>query len=321
VQRLGKPLLTVADQSGDQQDSPPWMDSWQRLGAILAKKTTDLVPGRYRRLVVSATTPTREFAAVMAALGMVRVSYRDRLLPDPVEQFHRLAELPAGTMVRAVLGGYKVELGPVEGADHKGNLRFGLKTIAPSACADISHLPWLKPRWREKKIDDISYDTGFIKNMVPGATPRLFASDARTVCAIVGPAENLTEESKLLVARPGDSTRLRPMHEVLRPFEIYGAMGWHSVICSSQSHDWPEPVADKLPRLVILDGAAAVERWIGGTYDAEVVLALVHRSDSSAVSAAETVLNQRRSALKFDLGNLGWVPAATVEAIAFGEPA
>jgi hypothetical protein len=321
VQRVGKPLLLVSDQSGNEQDSPAWMDSWQRLGAILAKNTTDVVPGKYRRLVISATTPTREFAAVMAALGMVRVSYRDRMLPDPVEQFRHLAGLPAGTMVRAVLGGHKVELGPVEGADQKGNLRFGRKTIAPAGCADISQLPWLKPAWRERKIDDIIYDSAFIKNMVPRATPCLFASDAKTVCAVMGPAKDLKEESNLLVARPDNSARLRPVHEVLRPFERYGEMGWHSVICSSQSHDWPEPVADRLPRLVILDGAAAVQRWVGGTYEAEIVLALVHRSDSSAVPAAEAVLNQRRSALKFDLGNLGWTPPAAVEAIAFGEPA
>src|SRR5262245_13235731 len=157
MQRLEAPLLVVSDQSGNQQGSPSWMDSWQRLGAILARKTANLVPGRYRRLVIAVTTPTREFAAVMAALGMVRLSYRDRMLPDPVEQCRRLAGLPAGTMVRAVLGGRKVELGPVEGADHKGNLRFGRKRIAPSSCADIRQLPWLKPTWRDRKINDITY--------------------------------------------------------------------------------------------------------------------------------------------------------------------
>ncbi len=319
MQCLAKPLLTVSDQSGNQQDSPAWMDSWQRLGAVIARNTAEVVPGKYRRLVISATTPTREFAAVMASLGMVRMSYSDRLLPDPVEQFRYLSGLPVGTMVRAVLGGHKVELGPVEGADHKGNLRFGRKKIAPSGCADIAQLSWLKPSWREKRID-ITYDPAFIQNMIPQATPQLFASEAKAVCAVMGPSKELKEESNLLVARPADSAQLRPVHEVLRPFERYGEMGWHSLICSSQSHDWPEPVADRLPRLVILDGAAAVQRWIGGTYDAEVVLALVHRSDSSAVAAAEAVLNQRRSALRFDLRNLGWTPPSAVEAIAFAEP-
>jgi len=319
MQPPGKSLLTVADEPGEHQDSPAWLDAWQRLGAVIARRTADIVPNKYRRMVIAATTPTREFAAVMTALGMVRMSYRDRLLPDPVEQCRVLADLPAETMVRAVLGGRKVELGPVCGMDDLGNLRFGRKKIAASACADISRLSWLKPEWRERRID-IAYDHAFIKNMLPNATPQLFASETRTVCGVMGPPKNLETESNLLIARPGEAAILRPMHEILRPFERYGEMGWHSVICGSQSHDWPEPVADKLPRLVILDGAAAVQRWMSGTYEAEIVLALVHRSDSSAVLAAETILNlRRRSASSVDLRLLGWAPPAAVEAVGFGE--
>lgn len=320
MQGTPQSLLLVADQIGSSQASPVWMDSWQRLGALLARRTADIVPGKYRRLVIAAATPTREYAAVMAALGIVRMSYRDRVLPDPAVQLRRLADLPTGTMVRAVLGGTKVELGPVSGADPKGNLRFGQKTILAARCADIGQLPWAIPTRREIRFE-ITYDDAFIRTMIPSATPVLFASEARTACAVLGPQKNLNTEMELLVTRPDHAGSLRPVHEVLRPFERYGQQGWHSVISSSQSHDWPDPVVHKRPRVVILDGAAAVQRWIGDTYDVEIVLALVHRGDSSAVSAAETVLNQRGSAVKFDLRELGWSPPSAVEVVGFGDPA
>jgi hypothetical protein len=110
------------------------------------------------------------------------------------------------------------------------------------------------------------------------------------------------------------------MHEILRPFSVYGQKGWHSDVVSSQIHDWQESVRSKQPRLIILDGAASVQRWLAETYDAEVVVALVHRSDSAADAAAEALLNERRSAQAIALGDLPWEPPAACEAFAFGEP-
>ncbi|WP_143086859.1 hypothetical protein [Lentzea flaviverrucosa] len=257
----------------------------------------------------------------MAALGMVRVSYRDRVLPGGEENFRRLAALPPRTMVRAVMsGGGKVEVGPVMGTDPRGNLRFGRKSLKPSHCADITLAPWASHDYRERKYD-IAYDAALIRNMVPSARPELFATEGRTACVVMGPTGDLEEELKLRVARPGDGARLGPVYEILRPFDMYKARGWHSVICGTQSFDWPLPAAEKGRRLLILDGAAAVNRWVGNIHDADVVLALVHRSDSSAAAAAEAVLNQRRSALRLDLREIDWTPSPTVEVVAFGEPA
>ncbi|WP_447006668.1 hypothetical protein ACRAKI_09405 [Saccharothrix isguenensis] len=320
VKRARKPLLTISDESGAEQDSPEWMDSWQALGARMARVVTGYVPSRFRKVVVAAAAPTREYAAVMAALGIVRLSYRDRVLPDPEFNFHRLAALPPRTMVRAVMaGGGKVEVGPVMGVDSKGNLKFGRKSLSPPHCADISQAPWAQPDYREQRYD-IAYDSAFIRNMLPTAQPGLFATEGRTACVVMGPSGDLAEEANLLVARPGDGARLGPVHEILRPFNRYGPQGWHSVICGTQSFDWPLPAAERGQRLLILDGAAAVHRWLGNIHDADIVLALVHRSDSSASAAAEAVLNQRRSAERFDLREIGWTPPPAVEAVAFGEP-
>lgn len=322
VEGAPKSLLTIADEEGTEQPSPMWMDSWQMLGARMARTIAGYVPTRFRKVVVAVATPTREYAAVMAALGMVRVSYRDRALPDAEDNFHRLASLPPRTMVRAVMsGGGKVEVGPVMGRDARGNLRFGRKALRPSHCADITPAPWAPHDYREQKYD-VTYDAAFIRNMVPSAQPELFATEGRTACVVMGPLGDLEEESKLLVARPGDDgVRPRPMYEILRPFDKYKAQGWHSVICGTQSFDWPLPAAERGRRLLILDGAAAVNRWIGNIHDADIVLAFVHRSDSSAAAAAEAVLNQRRSALRLDLQDINWTPPPAVEAIAFGEPA
>lgn len=315
----GKPLLAVADETGALRDSPVWMDAWQRLGAVIARKVTaEFVPGTYRRLVIAVSTPTREYAALMAAMGMVRMSYRDRELPDPHAQFRLLANLPNDTMVRAVLGRTKVELRRVSGADPKGRLRFGAMLLSADACADIRYTPSLAPAEKEHRFV-IDFDSAFLKNMVPTTDPLLFATEARTACIVMGPWKDLESELSLPVVRPGDGTAPRPMHEVLRPYGIYGQTGWHSAVVSSQVHDWPEPVRDRRPRLVILDGAASVQRWLAETYDAEIILALVHRSDSSAVEAAEALLNERRSAEPVKVGNLHWEPPAACEAFAFGE--
>jgi hypothetical protein len=321
VEHAPKSLLTISDEVGTEQASPVWMDSWQMLGARMARTIAGYVPSRFRKVVVAVTTPTREYAAIMAALGMVRVSYRNRTPLAAEDNFHRLASLPPHTMVRAVMsGGGKVEVGPVMGKDSKGNLRFGRKSLSQSHCADITLAPWAPHDYREQKYD-IAYDAAFIRNMVPSARPELFATEGRTACVVMGPPGDLEDESNLLVARPGDGARPRPVHEILRPFNKYKAQGWHSVICGTQSFDWPLPAAEKGRRLLILDGAAAVNRWIGNIHDADIVLALVHRNDSSAAAAAEAVLNQRRSALRLDLNEINWTPPPAVEAIAFGEPA
>jgi hypothetical protein len=320
MRQRGRPLLTVTDGTGAPWDSPAWMDTWQRLGATIAKKvTSSVVPGTYRRLVIAASTPTREYAALVTALGMVRMSYRDRVLPDPHLQFSVLANLPKETMVRAVLGRTKVELGPVSGSDPRGRLRFGRKLLVASSCADIRQMPSLPPAQKEQKFE-IECDSAFLKNMLPSADPLLFATEARTSCVVVGPSRDLEDELSLRVMRPGEGTEPKPMHEILRPFSVYGQKGWHSDVVSSQIHDWQESVRSKQPRLIILDGAASVQRWLAETYDAEVVVALVHRSDSAADAAAEALLNERRSAQAIALGDLPWEPPAACEAFAFGEP-
>jgi hypothetical protein len=320
VERAPRSLLTISENLGTGQPSPPWMDSWQILGAQLAKTVAGYVPGRFRRVVVAASTPTREYAAVMAALGMVRISYRDRVLPSAEDNFRRLAALPPYTMVRAVMsGGGKVEVGPARGLDARGNLMFGRKSLSSSHCADVTLAPWAPDDYREQKFD-IAYDTAFIQNMVPSARPELFATEGRTACVVMGPVSDLVEESNLFVARPVGGASLRPIHEVIRPFDRYGAQGWQSVVCGTQSFDWPVPAAEKGRRLLVLDGAAAVNRWIGNIQEADVILALVHRSDSSAAAAADAILNQRRSAVLLDRSELRWTPPPAVEAIAFGEP-
>lgn len=321
MRHSSRPLLTVADETGVLQDSPDWLDSWQRLGAAIARNVRpDLVPDTYRRLVVAVSTPTREYAALMTALGMVRLSYHDRVLPDPQAQFRFLANLPKETMVRAVLGSTKVELGPVSGADARGRLRFGRKLLAAGHCADIRQMPSLPPRQKEQKFD-IAYNSAFLKNMLPTADPLLFATEARTACVVVGPLRDLEDELRLRVARPGDSTQPRPMQEILRPYRDYGQTGWHSDIVSSQVHDWHETVGSRQPDLVILDGAASVQRWLAETRDASVIVALVHRADSAAAAAAEALLNERRSAEPVPVEDLAWQPPAACEAFAFGEPA
>lgn len=317
----GKPLLAVTDGRGSLRDSPVWMDSWQRLGAVIAKRVTaGIIPGTYRRLVIAVSTPSREYAALMIALGMVRLSYRDRVLPDPDTQFSFLAGLPEETMVRAVLGKTKVELGPVSGADARGRLRFGRKLLAARSCADIRQMPSLVPAQKEQRFD-IQYDAAFLKNMLPTADPLLFATEARTACLVVGQMRDLEDELNLRVMRPGDHVEPRPVREVLRPYSAYGHRGWHSDVVSSHVHDWQEAVRARHPGLVILDGAAPVQRWLAETYDSGIVLALVHRSDSSAAAAAEALLNERRSAEPVAIGDLPWQPPAACEAFVFGEPA
>ncbi|WP_143132642.1 hypothetical protein [Amycolatopsis rubida] len=256
----------------------------------------------------------------MAALGMVRISYRDRVLPGANDNFHRLASLPPHTMVRAVMSaGGKVEVGPVMGTDLKGNLRFGRKALRPSHCADITPAPWARPDYRERRYD-IEYDADFIRNMVPSARPGLFATEGRTACVVMGPLTDLQDELNLLVARTSSGARLGPVHAILRPFDKYQAQGWQSVICGTHSFDWPLPAAEPGHRFLILDGAAAVNRWFGNIENADIVLALVHRNDSSAVAAADAILNERRSARRLEMREIGWTPPSGVEAIAFGQP-
>lgn len=320
-------LMAVADRSGVLRWSPEWMDSWQRLGARIARAMHDLVPGRYRRIVIGASTPTREYAALMVALGMVRLSYRNRVLPDPTEHYRYLAALPRGTVARAVLGTPKpavpgmkpkVELGQLRGLDDKGRLKFGSKSLEPESCADVMPFPWAEPTWREDRVE-VTYESDFVRDMVPGADPFLFATAATTACAIMGPRRDLDAELDLHVTRSPSMVAPRPLNQVLLPFGCYRHMGWHSVIASGQLYDWPPPVSEGLPRLVILDGAAAVQRWLGETDGAEVVLALVHRSDASASAAAEALLNRRRGACDVGVEELGWAPPSAIEVLAYGE--
>ena len=278
-------------EAGQGRALPPWALWLIGLGDWLA--TCSPAEGVARAVV---SVPTRRFAGVLVAAGIVTGAARRTALRDPAKQLVRLAALPRNTPVRYREGnsnkassGRLEGIGPERGEDHV-RLIGGYRRAA-SQCTYIEPLPegcdpFLGLREICKHLDFVGSLSG--QDAVSYAFPQ------QIECMIVGTKSTIREEFGLpLRVENHDGT----LEDVTRPAEMqqHPADGYRSRIVSATAN--AKTVSRGDPQsAVILDGASAILRWRHAVR-AQPWLAVLDRTSSSADPAVSALLAERATAI------------------------
>lgn len=246
------------------------------------------------RAVVSV--PTRRFAGVLAAAGIVTGAARRAALRDPAEQLARLAALPRNTPVRYREGNSnKASSGrfegivPERGEDHVRLI--GGYGRAASQCAYIEPLPegcdpFLGVREICKHLDFVG--------SLSGQDAVLHAFPQQVECTIVGTKSTIREEFGLPLRVENHEGTLE---DVVRPAEMqqHPADGYRSRIVSAVTD--PKTIRrGDTQGAVVLDGASAILRWRYAVR-ARPWLAVLDRTSSSADPAVSALLAERATGI------------------------
>lgn len=246
------------------------------------------------RAVISV--PTRRFAGVLAAAGIVTGTARRTALRDPAEQLARLAALPKNTPVRYRQGnsnkassGRLEGIAPELGEDHV-RLIGGYRRAA-SQCAYIEPLPegcdpFLGLREICKHLDFVG--------LLSGQDAVSYAFPQQIECTIVGTKSTIREEFGLPLRVENHGGTLE---DVARPAEMqqHPADGYRSRIVSAAAD--PKTIRQGDPQgAVVLDGASAILRWRHAVR-AQPWLAVLDRTSSSADPAVSALLAERAAGI------------------------
>ncbi|MFD9217367.1 hypothetical protein ACFVY9_30565 [Streptomyces sp. NPDC059544] len=275
---------------------------------------------------IAVSVPAREFASVFVGCGAVSAAFEPQLDPSPEgSQFGSAARLePRRHVVRLVstqnTAGF---VGILNEAVSKNN-REGYNVGGSWIPADRYRIDVLK--WPDNPADfigqsrileRIDFPVG-AAGLLPGA-PADFCGFSALHCAIVGNGTAIQQESGTLIATSTVAEPV-PLSALLRPRAIHEkARQFRSVLLPAREdpEDYRELVAGRKPKVVILDSAATVCRWLGAEM-APVTVALVERTAPSGEAAADA-LKRHRARSPEDLplpADLARVPAG-IEVLAW----
>ncbi|MET8644503.1 hypothetical protein [Streptomyces sp. NPDC004675] len=246
---------------------------------------------------VAVSLPAREFASVLVGCGAVYAAFEPQLDASPQgSQFNSAARLePRSHVVRLISTRNTVGfVGILNAAVSKNNCE-GYNVGGVWIPADRYRIDVL--RWPDNPAEfvgqsrildriDIPVDAD---GLFPGA-PADFCGFSALHCAIVGNGTVIQQESETLIAT-SMVTEPVPLSALLRPRTVREkARQFRSVLLSAREdpEEYRELVAGRKPKVVILDGAATVCRWLGAEM-APITIALVERTAPSGEAAADTL--------------------------------
>jgi hypothetical protein len=273
--------------------------------------------------VVALSVPTRDYAAVLLAHGVVDRASQGETVPGMAEQgFDEARHLSAGTCVRVIPvrgpgRGRRIYAGLFRGAieNHHGRVfelagrdsaggRPGPVSWFPADSYRLQPLPW--PDQPEDYAGRHRFSAAF---EIPAGAEKLLAGplpDFYGRCAIdsvvVGTVSKVLAEAQAVVAAPGSSGLC--LQDLLRLRTIHSpGSHYRSVLVSSRGD--PEECRDAVrshrSAVAVLDGAPAVRRWLGAGL-AGVTVAVVERTSPSALAASDELYgNRSRSAADLDV--------------------
>ncbi|MGP3950173.1 hypothetical protein [Streptomyces sp. 7N604] len=129
--------------------------------------------------------------------------------------------------------------------------------------------------------------------LVPG-DPVDFHGFSSLHCVLVGHRTQILDEASQLVAAHEHAEAV-DFQSLLRSRGVHGpARPYRSLVLSAQEdpEEMTPHVARRRPAVCVLDGAAAVSRWLAGSM-ASVAIALVERTAPSADAATDALYEQR----------------------------
>ncbi|WP_327074500.1 hypothetical protein OG196_32175 [Kitasatospora purpeofusca] len=290
--------------------------------------------------VVALSVPAREYAAVLLAFGSVdRASRTASECVEPELGFEQAWTLQAGACVRVlpVSGpeeGKRAYTGLFRGAveNQYGKVyelagrpgpggRPGMVSWFPADQYRLQVLSW--PDMPEDYADrnrfsEVFEDQGGTGGMLAGRLDDFYRRCSLD-CVLVGVASTVLAEAQEVVAASeyAGLSLQELMH--LRGVHTPGTH-YRSAVLSSRSdpQEYRDIVRAGKPAVAVLDGAAAVRRWMAAGL-AGVTVAVIERTSPSAVAAAEVLYaNRRRSPEDLNLpAGLARALPAGVEALAW----
>ncbi|MFD5660004.1 hypothetical protein [Streptomyces hirsutus] len=275
---------------------------------------------------VAISVPAREFASVLVGCGAVYSAFEPQLDTSPQgSQFNNAARLePRSHVVRLIstrnTAGF---VGILNEAVSKNNCE-GYNVGGSWLPADRYRIDVL--RWPDNPVEFMGQSRILEHIGIPVDADGLFPGEPADFCgfsalhcAIVGNGTAIQQESETLIAT-SMVTEPVPLSALLRPRTVREkARQFRSVLLPAREdpEDYRELVAGRKPKVVILDGAATVCRWLGAGM-APITVALVERTAPSGEAAADTLERYRARSLQ-DLplpADLARVPAG-IEVLAW----
>lgn len=282
----GELLYVEADQA---RELPRWARWLIDFGDWLASCSS--AEGVVRAVV---SVPTRRFAGVLAAAGIVTGAARRTASRDPAQQLARLAALSRNTPVRYREGnsnkassGRFDEVAPERGEDYV-RLIGGYRRAA-SQCTYIEPLPQGCDPFLGRR--EICPHPDFVGSL-SGQDAVSHAFPQQIECTIVGTKSTIQEEFGLPLRVENHNGTLQ---DVARPAEMqqHPADGYRSRIVSALADPKTSNSGDP-QGAVVLDGASAILRWRHAAR-AHPWLAVLDRTSSSADPAVSALLQERAS--------------------------
>lgn len=284
--QLGGVLLCTED---GRLPLPSWAVWLAELGAWAVELAVQGVSG-----TVAVSVPAREFTSGLVGCGAVYAAFEPQLDASPQgSQFSSAARLEPGRHVVRLISTRNTAgfVGIFNEAVSKNNCE-GYSVGGGWIPADRYRMDVL--RWPDNPVDfmgqsrslehiDIPSDAD---GLFPGA-PADFCGFSALHCAIVGNVTAIQQESETLIAT-SPVTEPVPLSALFRPRAVHQkARQFRSVLLPAREdpEDYRALVAGRKPRVVILDGAATVCRWLGSEM-APVTVALVERTAASGEAAA-----------------------------------
>jgi hypothetical protein len=284
--------------------------------------------------VVALSVPTREYAALLVAFGAVDQASRRGTVPAQSElSFEGASDVAAGECVRVVPvsgpeAGKRAYTGLFRGAvvNHHGRVYElsgrrgldggpGLLSWFPADLYRLQVLRW--PDMQDEYADRNRFSEVFevpagARALLAGGLPD-FYGHCSLDCVLVGVASTVMAEAQEVVAAP--SRQALSLQELMRLRSVHSpGTHYRSVIVSSRGdpEEYRDLVRSSKPAVAVLDGAAAVRRWLTVGL-AGVTVAVVERTSPSAAAAADALYGSRARS-KADLS----VPARLAKGIPAG---
>lgn len=291
---------------------PEWARWLMDLGRWLAK---DRQPGKVARAAISV--PTRGYAALFAAMGIVSGSYRSGVL-SVGERLRMLSRLNAGDPVRYCKGDedLKVSRGKFRKVEKEplfdsGDCVYLAEGKEKEYGREVRQFHYIEPVGAEEEFSldrPVCHSPDFVKAAM-GIDPISQGFFSRLECVIIGNKTALAEELELELRADGVSGKVQ---DVLRVHEYRPKDGFRSRMISFQADVRSELVGKPFGG-VVMDGSRSFLRW-RGMARRDPWLAVIDRTNPTAGVARDAIVSGLASSLEDANPPVGEPPSG-IEAI------
>ncbi len=255
---------------------PHWANFYLALGSLVARRADART-----QCVVGLAIPTRAYAAVLTATGVVTT--RSRIPTRPVraaEYFEWLCELPIDTPVtvrrankiwKGLLCGCRTSSsGDLIGVQQQSNLTCW---FPPKSSLNIQVTPENIRKLPKKQkgrpvvaVAELAEQNRFVSHLLPeGSDWQEFTTYSRLDCALLGTMSLLREEARETTfgaKSPNGDLVEGTLQDVLRVREFAGAnQNYRSQVFSVTNRKLPGTAGGLRPAVAVFDGAAGFLKW------------------------------------------------------------